>query len=671
MKKIVLLLSAVIAFAITATAQPIYNKDGIELKHIMTPEEAQLYDVIDVFTVPTDPPAGDIRPVAEYEPAEAVLVRYPFGIPVSLIKEMAEDAIVITIVSSTSQQNTVMSQYTSQGVNTDNCQFLIANTDSYWTRDYGPWFLAIDNHEIAIYDFTYNRPRPNDNNVNTALATYLGLERYASNIETAGGNYMCDNTSEAASTDLILEENSGYTEAQIRQHFQEYLGIDYYHIMEDPLQDYIKHIDCWGKFLAPNKVMIGQVPQSDSRYPLFEAAAEYFESVTCPWGTPYEVYRVYTPGAEGWNGSATPYTNSLILNNKVFVALSGNANDAAAIASYQAAMPGYEVIGVQYDSWEDTDALHCRTHEIADRCMLRITHTPLHGELEYVSEITLSADIVSYCDNPVYQDSVIAHVRFNGGEYSNYALTNVEGNTWEVTIDNLPDTGVTVEYYISAVDESGRKENHPYIGAADPHEFYLAQGQQQTYPEISLDATEMNFVVNTQGIHEETIVISNIGEAELTFNISDIETISGEDWLSVNPSDGTVAAGESLNLTVACTLENMTDDFSDAGSFAVNSNDPENPTIEVSATLSYSYVGIIDIEKNIFSLSPNPASNSITVSVESDNMINSPVRIKDMTGRTVFIGRVNATTTVINISDLKPGLYFVEIDADTIKFIKD
>jgi len=91
---------------------------------------------------------------------KGVLIRYPFGISYALIKEMSLDATVFTIVSGQSQENTVRNNYTQQGVNLDNCEFIHAPTNSYWTRDYGPWFIAAGNQKISIVDFPYNRPAP-------------------------------------------------------------------------------------------------------------------------------------------------------------------------------------------------------------------------------------------------------------------------------------------------------------------------------------------------------------------------------------------------------------------------------------------------------------------------------------------------------------------------------
>ena len=174
MKKISLFIALIIC-ALAIFAQSNYNEDGIRLYHTPSQEEldwakSKGYDTIRM--TPTSPPSGQIRPIAEWEPAEAVLIRYPLGFPVSFVQKLAEYIKVITVVTQ-SNLSAAQSSYTSGGVNMSNCEFLIANSNSYWTRDYGPWFMAIDNSRVSMFDFTYNRPRPQDNLVNGILASHL------------------------------------------------------------------------------------------------------------------------------------------------------------------------------------------------------------------------------------------------------------------------------------------------------------------------------------------------------------------------------------------------------------------------------------------------------------------------------------------------------------------
>ncbi len=126
---------------------------------------------------------------------------------------------------------------------------------------------------------------------------------------------MTDGMGVSASTTLVYTENPDYTAEDVDSLVYHYLGIETYHVLPDPLGDYIEHIDCWGKFLDVDKVLIGQVPESDPRYDDFEYVADYFASTPSSYGNNYQVYRVQTPGGN----PPTPYTNSLILNKRVFV----------------------------------------------------------------------------------------------------------------------------------------------------------------------------------------------------------------------------------------------------------------------------------------------------------------------------------------------------------------
>ena len=57
----------------------------------------------------------------------------------------------------------------------------------------------------------------------------------------------------------------------------EYYGVNTYHVVADPNNEYIDHIDCWGKFLSSNTVLIRQVPSSHPQYNMIENVSNYFE----------------------------------------------------------------------------------------------------------------------------------------------------------------------------------------------------------------------------------------------------------------------------------------------------------------------------------------------------------------------------------------------------------
>ena len=419
-------------------------------------------------------PPTPIRNPAEFEPMQGVLIRYPFGISLEIIQEMSEDVEVVTIVANTAQQTTVETQYQGYGINLSHCSFLIAPSDSYWTRDYGPWFIITGDDEQGIVDFEYNRPRPNDDQIPIEFGNANGIPVYYMDLEHTGGNYMTDGQGISISTTLVYDENPGMTPEEINQTMEDYLGIHTYHCYPDVNNEYIEHIDCWAKYLSPDTILIREVPTTHSQYDEIEASVSYFQSQNSCYGTPYNIARVYTPGNE-------PYTNSLILNDKVLVPITGSQWDDEALASYESAMPGYEVIGCT-GSWVSTDALHCRTMGITDRYMLYIGHTPKTGIQTGEDGIEIQATIFPYSGENLLSQSTGVYYQVNESPWNFIEMTSTDDNLYTAVIPPQENNS-EVRYYVHAEDYSGRKENHPYIGEPDAHTFIYKLNYTNKAPE--------------------------------------------------------------------------------------------------------------------------------------------------------------------------------------------
>ena len=423
----------------------------------------------------TTPPTAPVTALAEFDPMAGVLIAYPLGIPVSLVRELSMITNVKVLVYPASDSNTVKTYFQSSGVNMENVGFWVVDHDSYWTRDYGPWFVVDGNDQVGVVDFTYNRPqRVHDDAAMEIIATCMGMTRYEMPMVHTGGNYMVDGYGTVASTSLILEENPAETAASLTQMASDYLGTSSYMITNDPLGEYIAHIDCWGKFLAPNKVLIAQVPANHPRYSEYEITANLFSNAYAydSSGEQMQVYRVYEPGS---NSAVTPYTNSLIINDHVFVPVTGTQWDEAALNVYRTAMPGYTVTPIMqsnYTPWMNTDALHCRTHELADKEMLFVRHTPLYGQQTFGADCEITATIKSLGGHALVQDSLLIWYRQGGGAWQSQVLQPQGAGTYHTYLTDLaPET--EVDYYLTAQDVTGRKVCHPFTGAADPHHFTM------------------------------------------------------------------------------------------------------------------------------------------------------------------------------------------------------
>ena len=486
----------------------------------------------------TQPPTGTVRFPAEFEKMQGVIVNfrylgqkttkvgritnvtdvYQFGIPSSMIKSIAADQLVVIY---TDYVNKATQELGNAGLTDDelnNIIFYEHASDSYWTRDYGPWYI-FNNKRPAIVDVVYNRNRSNDDDLPINMAAFHAdagwwlddattVPLYGMRLTHTGGNMMQDGRGVGVSDELVYTENAtdnGYTLEQVKAQMKSYLNIDPYHVTIDPQGQYIAHVDCWGKLLAPDKILIARMPQTDPNYQNYENVADYFANTNCSYGYPYTVYRVDELSSSE-DGALAPYTNSLILNNKVYVPLGENDSyNEAALAVYEEAMPGYEIIGVESPSstevddgyqsreWLNTDAIHCRVRGIMDFNMMFVDHrNVIHGEdIAYQDYYTVSADLIAYSGAAVTTAQLV--YRVNEGEWNYVNMTNTDGDTYTANIPGVYDA--SIEYYITATDANGNTGSQPMMGAYDPHGFSIEQNQGVS---VLFEASETDILVGDQ-----------------------------------------------------------------------------------------------------------------------------------------------------------------------------
>lgn len=378
MKRITLLLCGLTLAQVWAAPPPPttspYDLRGLtkdpgpnEPRHVLDPRMAM------AATAPTRALPVAPRMIAEWEPVQGALIRYPLGIAVEAVKTLASELNVYVLATS-SDQSSATSAFKAAGVNMANIAYITATTDTYWTRDYGAWWITTTEQgrrQVRPVDVVYrpNGVRPNDDRVPGVVATYFNLPTpFALTFVCQGGNIMTDAAFGGASTDRLRDENPGLGESELRQLAKDTVGLDPYVITQDPAypSDYIKHIDCWAKFINPTTVLVKRVPVSSSLYSSYETAADLWKGRKNAAGVPYTVVRIDGP-------EAAPYVNHVILNDRVLVPVMKDATDPtdkAALDQIQTAYGSkFRIIGVKAAPglpWLGTDSIHCRVNSIPD-----------------------------------------------------------------------------------------------------------------------------------------------------------------------------------------------------------------------------------------------------------------------------------------------------------------
>jgi hypothetical protein len=542
-----------------------------------------------------------------------------------------------------------------------------------WTRDYGPWYIFQGQNVQGIVDHIYNRPtRPDDNRIPERLGDSLNIPVYALPLIHTGGNYMSDGMGIGMSTNLVWNENPTLTHDQIADLMHDYCGLENYMVVPDILTGGIHHIDCWAKLLDPGRILVKLLTPTNAQ---LEANVALWQNTISSYGRPYQVIRVSC-------ASSTPYTNSLILDDKVFVPLFNNVLDAQAMATYTSAMPGYEILGFT-GSWVSDDAIHCRAMGMTDRYMLRITHVPLFDQINNTTGYLIAAKVHAYSNMPLEPGQPQLFWKIAGGTFAPITMTNTVGDSFIAYIPPQADN-TTIYYYLHAEDDSGRVENHPYIGAPNAHHFKTLTANPMT---VTVTPTNPPIVIPaTGGTFNYSLNITNTSPISLVY----------DGWVTVSTPTGLdyeVLVRFNLGLAPGATLTRAMTQSIPANAPAGNYNysveigqyplylvyDEDGFPFTKSAGYDFNStegdwtLAGLDETPEIASLAPhtyptltnypNPFNATTTISYELRQSGNMRLEIFDVTGRMVLklvesYAEAGSYTVSFDAGDLASGIYF-------------
>ncbi len=411
-----------------------------------------------------EPPSGSIYCVPEYDPMEGLLIAWEgyTSLLTSLtvgITSGDPEAKVFVVVDTTSEQSSVYGTLSSAGADMSRVEFIVRTTDTVWLRDYGPRYIYEDG-ERAIIDHTYNRPRPNDNLLNDYLSVLWDQPQYDIPLVHGGGNFHLFANGDAFMTSLILAENGGLSEQDVIDLFADYQNVDLTIYPGFPSSyDSTRHIDMWMLPVDDWEIIIGQYSPSDGQpYTITEDATADLIA------RGYTVYR--TPG---WSSGGThyTYTNSLIINNLVFVSRFGGSwvtQDNQALAVFEEAFPDHDVSQLYCgDIIQAAGAIHCIVMHIP---------VPARGMMVRPDDGLVSAGPAG---GPFTPDSIVYTLENFSDSPIDYSVTN--SVSW-LTLTNATGTipgGSSVEVTVSLNEEAnqlghGLHEDTVYFTNLTDHE---------------------------------------------------------------------------------------------------------------------------------------------------------------------------------------------------------
>lgn len=449
------------------TSNGLAQTDG--LPHYLTPEEEIL---LETYQPPRtgdrlipEPPDGPVRVMAEWEELQGILITWAsYSNILQQVVDHAQEEGLVYIVCNDSNQ--VKNSLTNAGVPLENLVYIETAFNSVWVRDYGPWTIYNDYAgQMSLTDWVYNRPRPYDDVI---PVTFADLYRYniyemtqpPNDLVATGGNFMTDGHGTAFSSELVLNENPGKTEAQINAIVEQFMGVDRYIKLENLPYDGIHHIDMHMKLLDEETLLVGQYPEGVADGPQIEQNLQYIlDNVPTCFGNQYDVVRIPMPPDQyGYyphqGGDYRTFTNSLIVNKTVIIPIYETQYDTTAYRIYQNAMPGYNIVGIDSDVIIPAlGTIHCITKEIGADNTIFISHEKLKNTTQTIEDYEVRAFVRTM--GGVSQATLYWEADVPTLDFEAVPMTEVAPDSFVAYIP-AHDPGTRLHYYIEVEANNGK-----------------------------------------------------------------------------------------------------------------------------------------------------------------------------------------------------------------------
>ena len=472
MMRLIYFTSLVLLLQIRVSAQDLPHTLSAEEKALMP---AYLQSIQSKgFTIP---PTGPLRTPGEWEEVEGITISWTTSYRPILAQIVNHAQQECTVYINCTDSVAVKNYLNTNGVTPVNVKYIITDFNSIWIRDYGAQSVyKNDVDSLILVDWIYNRPRPLDDVIPVKLSDFTGIPLYQTTaapyaLVHTGGNFMADGFGTAFSSNLVLNENSGLSNAQVDLIMQQFMGISRYVKMTNLPYDGIHHIDMHMKLLDEHTLLVGQYPSGVSDGPQVEANLQYVLSNICSvFGVPYKVIRIpMPPDPANQNyypnngGSYLTYTNGIFVNKTYLVPTYYAQYDTIALRILQENLPGYNVVGINCNSIiPASGAIHCITNSIGSRNPLLISHYHADTLDATMPGVHLKARI----QHRSGISSAKVFLRFGGPDWDSIPMNLVDtlNHIWEYDLPIPCKAGVpttTLEYYFAAVSNSGKRQVRP------------------------------------------------------------------------------------------------------------------------------------------------------------------------------------------------------------------
>lgn len=417
---------------------------------------------IESFRAAGTAPTGPVQSLGEWEEAESVMTLWTNP---SYVRALSQNGAITLIADDSSAQSEWSRWLQKNQISEKNVDYLIAPTDSIWIRDYGPWWILDGKNQFGIVDTTYNRPRPNDDQIPSYVAKRLQVPLFNPQLIHTGGNYYSDGFKSAFSSTLVFKENRSLSVQDVLNRMLSFLGIERYTTASLGENITIEHMDTFGKLVSPDTWVFSDFPAGSKFKADADRMVATLSKMLSAYGTPYKIYRMPMVKRNNWGDEDyRAYINSFISNGVLYFPVYGNdANDKRATNIYQQALPGYKIVGVENGNTEWGDSVHCRS-----RNLLKKNTIFIFPKIENVNgHASIVAKVVPSPGAQLAQAPTV-HLEING----QVQTATMDSKSTDLFVYNFNvRSGDIVKFYVSAQDTNGVTKISPLKAPAQMIEW--------------------------------------------------------------------------------------------------------------------------------------------------------------------------------------------------------
>lgn len=441
------------------------------------------------------------RLAAEWEPVKGVMVSWPLLLPHQLIVEFSKDLTTYIIMNEEEDSDSVTEILQSWGADLNHIEFITApqGGDANWIRDWGPHAVFTETGEYILTSPDYriygtpnqgvdpeeamtsvyteeilkpHEPLSVESLTGRNIAEHFHVQQQDLHFVMTGGNIMSDGYDNIVSTIILLKENelNGMSSERFFKEVAEKTGMNNYAITPNYEDLGIQHVDCMFKMIDDETFFVARPPKDHKYYERYENIVNnYLSKINTRYGRPFKIKRFDTEVYDGEELAA--YSNSIILNDTVYVPLFNIPQDEIVLKQWAEAMPGYTVKGFRYViaeepenpmaemytdiGWTSGDALHCRTRALWDPDMLYMSVRRIED-----GEKDVYANVKDYSGSEL-KEVAIYHRAKGSLEFTKTVMDAAPAVDYYVQTITGYAEGTEIEYYVQAENKAGNVETMP------------------------------------------------------------------------------------------------------------------------------------------------------------------------------------------------------------------